>query len=115
MQQPIKGKTMPDDVTNRVISKLVSVESLVLLVAVSVAYGTLSTTVKALDEKGAAHATLHAKDVVEIKSEQSANTKSLNTVTGKIILIENNLQHLKEAQDQLKADNKEILTILRNQ
>jgi len=86
---------------------------LLVIISVAVASGTVIKSVSDLEDADTAIIARHVEDVAAVKSDLSANTKTLQTLTGKIILIENNLEHMRDSQDEQRVDNKEILEILR--
>lgn len=101
-----------EDITNDGLGKLLSLEFLAMMMALAVSWGVITTKVDAVENQVADNKRERFIEINELKAQNDAVSKDVNTINRKLDVMGNNQDHLKKQVDSLDRRIDKVLEIL---
>jgi FtsZ-binding cell division protein ZapB len=104
-----------NDISNLLLGKIMSVDFLIVIVAMGVGWGTLTQRVSGLDNKIEANKLMASAEIIELKAESSNVKQEVSQINRKLDVMGNNQEHFKEQITGLDQRSVQMLRILQKE
>lgn len=102
-----------DDITNRALGKLFSIEFMALIVGLAVTWGQFSERVGAMEDRVHEVEERQLKRIGDMADVVKNRGEKINSIEQDVAVMKNDVHHMKRSVEENKENIKEVLEILR--